>query len=342
MRKLTPASAISAKILSSKEEKNAIPIALGEDINLFPSIEIELFNDRFFNNGSKEFDTIEGFLFFVEQFENQLKFNGNTKECFTQLRKIFYNGNEFNQILIKGTEDIVIDPRISKEFLKAFKQKKIVVSRDNLLIDMGHVLCGIDGFNNQRKIYFVYIDFLIGAQHNYDLVTWSGDLGSIATELYIKRNTGDLTYSQENKINDEIENLWRDAIKRNASPEDMTGDFDGLIIANKYDCKKEKGGKKPSEILYDYYIGSISPNPIRTRVKDFAVVVGLGENFENKKQWIDSYKSDIVDAILLTIGQKLGKFSLGVAHIGNSEFTSTECASYLLTAFVNALQKANK
>ena len=216
----------------------------------------------------------------------------NTKLMLTRFRRIFYNTDGFNDILIPGgvsensqspygspleversritvdgrlwntdldlvdTEVYPIDPNTG-ERPEIYVNQQIKLDAGNYIgvyVDMGHVFAGLDAFNFPHPINI------------------PGFMGNVAYAIEIEENfaattwIGDLgsslVYAQVN-FNNYVEAngtpvphlLVQEGIDRGTPPQDMVGNIDSYVIGNFYNISKESNGLKVSEILENYYLG---------------------------------------------------------------------------------------
>ena len=236
----------------------------------------------------------------------------NTKVMITRLRKIYYAFSAWDKYLIKGVADIkspydniIVQPvDVSTKALetstgliiklidtisfptdsvlqKVTLRKNIFNSQEirlenNDILDIGHVLCGMDASNHRHAVrtprFLGLPTSSIKVKSNMDAVTWIGDLGSLVAEVYFeKKKKGECTTSKQQELLDNF-----------ISAADILGNTDGYVIAQKYDLRSENG-KKVSEIFRDYYLSQNRDNQ-KDRYKIFAEIVGFSKGISDKKK----------------------------------------------------------
>ena len=236
----------------------------------------------------------------------------NTQLMITRLRKIFYGFASWDKYLIKGVADIkspysntteqhiaasyktfktriglkikLID-RISfptdSIFHKANLRRDIFNSQEirlenNRILDIGHVLCGMDASNHRHSVgtprFLGLPTSSIKISNNMDAVTWIGDLGSFVAEVYLqKRVKVECAPSKQQALLDIF-----------VSAADISGNIDAYAITKKYDLKSENG-KKVSEIFTDYYLSQNYDNQ-QDKYKIFMQLLGFESNISKKEK----------------------------------------------------------
>jgi hypothetical protein len=164
-----------------------------------------------------------------------------------------------------------------------------------IIVDIGHVLAGLDAHNNPTEVGFPGLQGIgvMTVSSNKDAVTWVGELGSVIAEIHWEN---DKMISSGSQISEtEMQNI----IARLAPPADIIGDIDAYVIAAKYDIST---GMLISDILRDYYLGSGQIHQ-KHRFSIFASVLNLGwngtefTNLEGEK--LKQYKNDVQSAAAL-------------------------------------------
>jgi hypothetical protein len=222
----------------------------------------------------------------------------NTKLMVTKLRKLFYGSEAWDKYLIPGAAGVKGDYKWQEKETKRTemeipyapnvdvvdKESTLVNAPDELakpgtfqevrmpngdFVDVGHVLAGLDAFNNPSTAGDPLGLYTI--DDNAAAVTWLGDLGSIAGEVLIKTMlAGKKTYT---------ESELQAAVTEMAPSQDMLGNVDAYVINNAFDVNTA-AGKKVSDILAEFY-GGAKPsglgNKRSTRFTTFARLIGLGD-----------------------------------------------------------------
>ncbi|MDX1904388.1 MAG: hypothetical protein SFU27_09550 [Thermonemataceae bacterium] len=219
----------------------------------FPQVQIELQSPS-----SNSFTSIQEFITEIKLIENTVFSNEQTSDTafsITQMRKIYYDNKSFDILISKRKS---ISSIISNNLKNQFKNTLKTISLSDYLVDIGHVFVGLDVFYNDEYISVGVANPLL----NISASTWAGDLGSVLGEMY--RKDADIHRKEE----------WNSYISKWASPEDMLGNIDGLVIAKLYPISSPK---KVSDILADYYMNSKLYNK---RFQVFASILGLN-GFKN-------------------------------------------------------------
>jgi hypothetical protein len=250
----------------------------------------------------------------------------NTKLMITRLRKIFYGFNSWDKYLIKGVANIkspyenIVEQAIDASskslqtpnrltiklidtisfptdstLQKAVLRKNIFSSQEirlenNSVLDIGHVLCGIDASNHRHAVrtprFLGLPTSSIKISNNMNAVTWIGDLGSFVAEAYFeKRKKGKLSAEKQQELLDIF-----------MSSADILGDIDAYSILEKYDLKSENG-KKVSEIFANHYLPQDTVNQ-QDRYKMFIKSLGFKEGISAKRKakLIRRYSDEVSDS----------------------------------------------
>lgn len=277
--------------------------------------------------------TISEFIKLAELEENKYSHveSHDTKKMISRLRKIFYNTEGWDNNLIEGAKaikspykDYILETRAG--FPKAVKlfggayfsftdqeyyptinknlktKPSIYLNQElkleygkskGLFIDIGHVLCGMDAFNNPQSIVPItiagYEPFDLKITENISAVTWLGDLASILGDVEMEK------LIKERELTDaEIQNI----IDSDAPAQDMLGNIDAYIISNNYNLSGKK--LRVSDIFKDYYLGKGVNSYQNNRYTLFTELIGLGklegEVFKNEVEVIKKYSDEISDA----------------------------------------------
>jgi hypothetical protein len=166
---------------------------------------------------------------------------------------------------------------------------------NNVMIDLGHVLAGLDALIHEQQVNPPTPFFSISS--NVGAVTWIGDLGSAVAETQYEIDRLQLLYGL--KITPEEE---QKIVDRLAPPADVLGNIDAYVIAAKYPAIYS-GGQKLSDILQDYYSGAGQVHQ-RRRFHIYAEQLGLGWNgtdFGNLQQKMPTYIDDVQSAAALFV-----------------------------------------
>jgi hypothetical protein len=92
---------------------------------------------------------------------------------------------------------------------------------ENSIVDMGHVLTGIEG-GRRQKPSSTYPSLVVRDANTESIVTWAGDLGSAMVQYGVAKVTGKRA---------DLSNYLRQL----AAPHDLLGDIDGMNLAAIYD-----------------------------------------------------------------------------------------------------------
>lgn len=161
-----------------------------------------------------------------------------------------------------------------------------VILPDNLYIDLGHVLAGMDAYNYPQPVsplpghLMCLYKLFPHVYNNMSCATWLGDIASVAGEfLFEKFKTGkDLSVEEMQKIIDVF-----------ASGPDMLGNIDSFVISSIYNTNTNFG-MRITQILEDYYHpGGTGSYYRQRRYSAFCTLTGLqnwdGEKFDNEIAW---------------------------------------------------------
>lgn len=219
--------------------------------------------------------TISEFIKLVELEENKYSHveSHDTKKMISIIRKIFYNTSGWDDKLIPKAKEIKPPYKKYIEKIRPGFPKKVDFSKwisfeftdkeyfpilfgtketkptiyihqeielekgktKGMYIDIGHVLCGMDAFNNPDKVIPPNIE---GWQptdweitHNIDAVTWLGDLASVLGDSVMEA-----IIKKRNLTEAEIQNT----IDADAPNQDMLGNIDAYVIAKNYNISGSK------------------------------------------------------------------------------------------------------
>jgi hypothetical protein len=333
----------------------------------------------------------------------------NTKLMISRLRKIFYNTNAWNTIIIPATADIsgmyqerdipyagfpkfwqnplyfTINenphpddvPNIPAGFhiqdiegrpLNAQNQspniycdnlscsnwnQEVMDLSSNCIIDLGHVLTGIDAINNPSPVLIPVLgqipllnSALVKMYENKGAATWIGDIGSVISEYYFQVDNSVTTSIPELNFSYPSESEYQNIVDKYASGADMLGNVDAYVIAKKYNVNSSSGGKV-SDILKDYYLGPGQLYYKKNRYSIFASEIGLiwnGQNFENLPERVEYYSHEVrVFAMLFTAAAAKNysffEIPLGTFAYYNLFEAHVEAKQHLITFFTDLKQK---
>lgn len=230
----------------------------------------------------------------------------------TRLRKLFYGGEGWDKYLIPGAKDVA--PLYKFEEKETKREEIEIEGAPNLdhvtkepsvpgaptelqkpgtfqevrmpngdFVDVGHVLAGLDAFNNPSAAEGPLGTFSV--KSNAAAVTWLGDIASIAGEILIKTvKAGKKTYT-EAELQAEVNSL--------APSQDMLGNVDAYVINDTFKVGAT-AGLKVSDILEQYYGGAGVASSAGKAARDqrftkFASLLGLGAlaggKFANEATW---------------------------------------------------------
>jgi hypothetical protein len=315
---------------------------------------------------------IDSFILLLK--EEEAKFSKeeqlNHINMVTRLRKIYYGSPNYDKYLIKNSnsikpyyhsEDIVLKNsekmfknrlgmtiktsdtvsfpkdstgQTSKLKIDLATSQEILVS-DNQLVDIGHVLCGIDAFYHPHAITPPKILGMnltrIKIDKNQDAVTWVGDLGSVVAEVYFAQK------SLKRKLNDaELQAIWNEY----ASPADNLGNIDSYILASIF---QQNLSQSVSQNFTFFYIANTKQ--LSQRILFFATTIGLewnGQHFVNKKQRLSYYADQVNDAAAFYYAisaKRAGRWNLLKALPSILRISHSKYAKEVVAAFFDALEQ---
>jgi hypothetical protein len=216
-----------------------------------------------------------------------------------------------------------------------------LVSPQGYYCDIGHILSGIDAFNNFEPIsplpdFLFFLRFLFPTvDSNMDFATWLGDIASSAGDFYIEK-------LRKRIISNSIE---QQIIDKDAPGSDMIGNIDSYVIKKIVDTKSENG-LRVTEIFHAYfYEPDMVKNYQSKAISIFCDSVGLkkwnGLSFDNEKEWLKYYKGQLRNATSFYVYGEIGKLK-GIWHalkIWLHLCEKTINLDLLLRIFLDALKK---
>ena len=282
--------------------------------------------------------SIDAFLRVIRAEEDRLPQHErlDTRLMISRLRKLFYGGRGWDEHLIPGAVEVtplypfeMADP-VRREFEARGPNVLDFVDRrarllgappelarpgdlqevgmpDGELVDVGHVLAGLDAINHPAEVAPLG---LFEMASNVDAATWAGDLGSVVAEaLFQEARLGRVLTDTEVQAQ----------IDLCAPPQDMLGNVDAYAIGAAYDIS-QRAGRRVSDILLDYYGSPATAGTARSRrFTTFAREVGLGrlegDAFAAQPAWRARYEREIGHAAALYVGaiSELAAWSLPYA-----------------------------
>lgn len=251
----------------------------------------------------------------------------NTSLMITRLRKIFYGTPGWNKYLIPGAANIMSGYKISEKVTSRtplsipgnpdadIVRKKQVTTKpstgdsppiasqqeveleDGSFDDIGHVFAGLDAANHPDSISDPL--GIVSVKDNKAAVTWTGDLGSVVTEILFKicNNSAQAAAKSAQSL-----------INEYASAQDMLGNIDAYVIADEYKISSS-AGQKVSEILRSYYLSKSNSSDASARehrYSRFCELTGLtgwsDGAFSNESAWIEKWAPEVAGAAALYYG----------------------------------------
>jgi len=166
---------------------------------------------------------------------------------------------------------------------------------DGEVVDVGHVLAGLDAMNHPTAVAAPL--GLYEMSSNVDAVTWAGDLGSVLAEVVF----------HQSRLRRQLKDAEIQAqIDLCAPPQDMLGNIDAYAIGAGYDISPA-AGRPVSDILLDYYgAPATAGSPRSRRFTTFALGIGLGplggHMFAMERAWRRRYEREVAHAAALYVG----------------------------------------
>jgi hypothetical protein len=230
---------------------------------------------------------IEDYILLMEQVEYNFytaKERVDLKYMATQFRKMYYDDKVAWDNIIAGpkNEEGKVKKR-DEEASKVYNYKvkhdirkvKIVTTSDGIRHNIQHVFAGIDAVNYAvpkfevgQWVLKVLPIFKTFETNNFDAATWAGDLGTMgAYFLYCLETEGHylqnlIQLSQEAdafKLNYEsqanlwVQQKWQELADKEACPEDLIGDVDGIVLGNILNRYNVYANLTLSQVLKSYY-----------------------------------------------------------------------------------------
>jgi hypothetical protein len=268
---------------------------------------------------------LDAFLSVIREQEDALprRERLNAKLMITRLRKLFYGGRGWDEHLIPGAAGVaplyrfsMADPTRREFEAPGPNVLDFVDARPRLdgapaqlvhpgdlqevrmpggeLVDVGHVLAGLDAINHPARVAPLG---LYEMASNVDAVTWAGDLGSALAEVLFQRARLGRPLADA-EVQAQIDLC--------APPQDMLGNVDAYAIGAAYDISSG-AGRAVSDILADYYGAAAAAGlPPSERFTTFVHEVGLGpldgEAFAAEAAWLRRYERELGHAAALYVG----------------------------------------
>ncbi len=172
-----------------------------------------------------------------------------------------------------------------------------VILEDGLYSDFGHVLAGIDAFNNFAAVkplpgFLFWLRFAFpNIKSNLDFATWLGNITSSSGEFFFEYLKKKKPLSNEDK--QRIINCF-------APGHEMLGNIDACVICQVYNTSASYG-LRVSEIFRDYYCeGGMGEYYRKRRYSFFSSAIGLkgwnGEGFNNENEWLEYQKKQLYNS----------------------------------------------
>ncbi len=300
---------------------------------------------------NEEILTIQYFIELLKK--EEAYYNGdqnNTQLMVTRFRKIFYDTPNWDKTLIKGAADIqgrYQNDKFSENEntpLICRKANQEIKLEDGLRCDLGHVFAGLDALNYPEVVtplpgWLRWARKLFPSNdYNSDIVTWLGDIASVAGEFVVRsQNNHELSLDEKQEL-----------IFSYAQGADMLGNIDAYVIGNTYNMYSDNG-LKISDILYDYYCSEgIGEQTRKRRYSIFCSVIGLtgwdGENFDNEKSWMKYNIGQLRNNTLFYTMNRFSDFKrLGVGlKTWFRRYDKQIDAENLLNSFLTSIKKLKK
>jgi len=269
---------------------------------------------------------LDAFLQVVRDEEDRLPRHErlDAKLMITRLRKLFYGGRGWDEHLIPGAAQVTalypftMDEPVRRGFVAPGPNVLDFVDRRarlhgapaqlvrpgdlqevrmpaGELVDVGHVLAGLDAINHPSEVAPLGMYEMAS---NVDAVTWAGDLGSVLAEVLFQRARLDRPLTDA-EVQAQIDLC--------CPPQDMLGNVDAYAIGVAYDIGSRSAGRTVSDILLDYYGAPATVGTARSRrFTTFALQVGLGrlegDAFAAEPAWLERNEREIAHAAALYVG----------------------------------------
>jgi hypothetical protein len=147
-----------------------------------------------------------------------------------------------------------------------------------------------------------------------------------------EQNQGGVAY--RTAANQLIQQKWQALVDKEASPEDLIGDIDGLVLGKVLKDTTNYTGQKLSEILTRYYVNY---EYYRNRFASFAQIIDLTAI----PKTVDIYKYAVSGCAMmnvLRIDKTIADQKLIDSYI-NEQYVGKEGSAYLLKHFFEAIKQ---
>ena len=314
------------------------------------------------------------FLKYFREEENKIENLGelDSSEKLTLLRKIYYDSPSFDKFLIKTSKKSNVKTRSTKQVIRenyirsvptgsglrfhlddlisvpsdesgtiSVLRKDPVWSQEialdsNSVIDIGHVLCGMDAANYPSSVRFPFPLRFIKIDSNADAITWIGDLGSVVSEYYYHQKV------QGAKLSDDQLQLLIDEY---ASAADNLGNVHSKILSERRTQMKEK--LPYSDLIENFYLEQDYPSDSlrKSSFLYFAKAIGLewnGTAFKNVEVMKRKYSKEVGNAAamyLAVAARRKGNLNLLIAFPSILKLRKQKITVVLVEKFFNALQQ---
>ena len=182
-----------------------------------------------------------------------------------------------------------------------------VITPQGFYCDVGHILSGIDAYNNFEPIsplpnWLFFLRHLFPTVNsNIDFATWLGDVASSAGDFLLEE-----LRKRSPDLKDEEETVDKDA-----PGSDMIGNIDSYAIKEIFNTKSSNG-MRVTEILRNYFYNPEYVKNYQSKVITiFCAEIGLknwdGQKFSNEKDWARYYKSQLRNATAFYVYGEVGK-----------------------------------
>jgi len=182
-----------------------------------------------------------------------------------------------------------------------------LITPQGFFCDIGHVLSGIDAYNNSAPIsplpdFLLFLRFLFPkVDSNMDFATWLGDIASTAGDFLLEKLSKKYINREEKQ----------ETIDKDNPGSDVIGNIDSYAIKEIFNTESNNG-LKVSEILDAYYNNHEIIKKYQSRVISiFCSEIGLkgwnGRKYSNEKEWLKYYKNQLRNATAFYVYGEVGK-----------------------------------